>query len=96
MTHEALVDALRSVEGLVDVSGDPPIFHFRSRPFLHFHDRDGHAYADVKFGSGDFEPMWASTPQERLELLGRVIDHVERLTQSRKADRRGHGDRRRK
>ena len=96
MTHEGLVDALRSVEGLVDVSGDPPIFHLRSRPFLHFHDRDGHIYADVRLGTGDFEPVWASTAQERLELLGRVIDHVDRITQTRKSDRRDHRDRRRK
>lgn len=96
MTHEALVEALRSVEGLVDVSGDPPTFHVRSRPFLHFHDRNGHVYADVKFGSGDFEPVWASTSQERLELLGRVIDHVQRLRHSRKSDRRDHRNRRRR
>ena len=94
MTHEDLVDALRGVDGLVDVSRDPPTFHFRSRPFLHFHERDGHIYADIKFGPGDFEPVWASTALERLELLGRVIDHVDRLTQSRKSDRRGHRDRR--
>ncbi len=34
MTHEQLLDALRAVEGLVDVGHDPPNFHVRSRPFL--------------------------------------------------------------
>jgi hypothetical protein len=86
MTHEQLLDALRAVDGLLDVGGDPPNFHFRSRPFLHFHMHEDGMYADVRFGNGDFEPIWASTPQEREELLARVSDHVERL-QTLKAKR---------
>jgi len=66
----------------------PAELQLRSKPFLHFHTRDGETYADVRFGTGDFEPVWASTPLERLELLGRVLDHVERLDRSRKDDRR--------
>lgn len=85
MTHEQLLEALRAVDGLVDVGRDPPNFHFRARPFLHFHVHDEGMYADVRFGSGDFEPIWASTPQEREELLARVSDHVERLQSLRKA-----------
>jgi len=61
MTHEQLLDALRALDGLVDVGHDPPNFHFRSRPFLHFHVHDDGMYADVRFGNGDFEPIWAST-----------------------------------
>jgi len=87
MSHEELVDALRALDGLVDVGGDPPNFQFRSRPFLHFHTSDEGTYADVRFGTGDFEPVWASTPQERLELLARVADHVEGLTRSTKSGR---------
>jgi hypothetical protein len=93
MTHEQLVDALRAVDGLIDVGRDPPNFHFRSRPFLHFHMHEEAIYADVRFGNGDFEPVWASTPQEREELLARVCDHVERL-QGLKKSRRGRPDRR--
>jgi len=92
MTHEQLLDALRAVDGLIDVGRDPPNFHFRSRPFLHFHMHDDGMYADVRFGSGDFEPIWASTPLEREELLARVSDHVERLQGLKKA-RRGSSDR---
>jgi len=92
MTHEPLLDALRSVDGLIDVGRDPPNFHFRARPFLHFHIHDEGMYADVRFGNGDFEPVWASTPQEREELLARVCDHVERL-QGLKKSRRGRCDR---
>ncbi|MFZ5895214.1 MAG: hypothetical protein ACOY0T_29405 [Myxococcota bacterium] len=49
---------------------------------------DGRVYADVRLGHGDFEPVWASTPRERSELFGRVLEHIERLQRSRKAGRR--------
>ena len=93
MSHQELVDALRAMDGLVDVGGEPPNFQFRNRPFLHFHTVDDETYADVRFGTGDFEPFWASTPQERIELLARVSDHVERLTRSSRSDRRGRSRR---
>ena len=85
MTHAQLVDALRGVDGLVDVTGghDRPNFHLRHKPFLHFHvdAASGGVYADVKLGGGptaDFEPVWASTPAERVALLGRVLRHARR------------------
>jgi hypothetical protein len=84
MTHEQLVDALRAIEGLSDLGSDAPNFHFRSRPFLHFHQLDQGMSADVRFGSGDFEAVWVATPSERQELLARVCDHVERLQRTRK------------
>ena len=84
MTHEQLIQALRAVEGLVNVGSDAPNFHFRSRPFLHFHHHDQGMSADVRFGSGDFQAVWASTSSERLELLARVCDHVEQLRRARK------------
>ena len=84
MSHDDLVAALRGIEGLVDVGTDPPNFHFRSRPFLHFHVHPDGMYAHVRFGRGGFEPVWSATPQERLALMGRVMDHVERLDRTRK------------
>jgi hypothetical protein len=92
MTHEGLVAALRGIDGLRDVGTVHPNFRFRSRPFLHFHHNERGTYADVRFGSGDFEPVWVSTPAERLALLARVSEHVERITQARKpqAKRRRH------
>lgn len=96
MTHEQLLDALRAIDGLVDVGHDPPNFHFRSRPFLHFHTHDDGIYADVRFGNGDFEPIWAATPQERQELLARVADHIEGLQLLKKGrPARSRGDRER-
>jgi hypothetical protein len=85
MTHLQLVEALRAIEGLVDVTGgrgDRPNFHLRHKPFLHFHERPGEGggiYADIKVGGGpsaDFVPVWASTPAEREDLLRRVRKHV--------------------
>ena len=87
MTHEQLVASLRGVDGLVDVGRDPPNFHFRSRPFLHFHATDDGVYADVRFGTGDFKSIWVSTPREREALLARVCDHVESLHNQRKSRR---------
>ena len=88
MKHVDLMEALRAVDGLVDVTGgrgDRPNFHLRHKPFLHFHtDPDGDGlYADVKFGGGlaaAFEPTWASTPAEREDLLRRVRRHVRRAS----------------
>ena len=84
MTHAQLVEALLAIDGLVDVTGgsaDRPNFHLRHKPFLHFHvDPDGGGlYADVKLGGGPaahFEPIWASTPAERQDLLRRVRKHT--------------------
>jgi hypothetical protein len=87
MSHEDLVAALREIDGLRDVGNDRPNFQFRSRPFLHFHGGADGTYADVRFGSGDFEPVWASTPQERLDLLARVRRHVTRVDRTRKSRR---------
>lgn len=86
MSHGDLVDALRSVEGLVDVGHDPPNFHLRGRPFLHFHRVQDGTYVDVRLGE-DFEPVWASSPAERQILLALVCDHVESV-QARRQDRR--------
>jgi len=62
---------------------------------LSFDGRQG-LYADVKLGTGDFEPVRASTPAERAALLRRVERHVERSERARKSGggrsgRRGGG-----
>lgn len=93
MTHDELVQALRAVDGLVDVGHDPPNFHLRGRPFLHFHEHADGTYADVRLGPGDFEPVWAGSPQERLELFALVCDHVDRIHRPHPGPR-GHQRRR--
>ena len=87
LTYDGLVAELRRIDGLVEEPGGHASFRFRSRPFLHFHD--GGAVADVRFGTGDFVPMWASTPAERAELLDLVQSHVTRIQRTRKARRGG-------
>jgi hypothetical protein len=88
VTHDELVEALRSLSGLRDIGKSHPNFHFKSRPFLHFHvDSSGRTFADVRLGSGDFEEVWASTPGERAELFALVADHVERTDAARKPGR---------
>ncbi len=46
LEHEFAV--LRSLPGLKEKS--PGIFYFRSTSFLHFHDKEGKRWADVKVG----------------------------------------------
>lgn len=96
MNHADLVEALRAIDGLDDLGQDHPNFYFRSRPFLHFHGQGDGIYADVRLGRGDFEPVWVSTPGERLELLALVYDHVEHVNRSTKRGRqRSNRNRRR-
>jgi hypothetical protein len=94
MSHDDLVAALRAIEGLVDVGKDPPNFQFRSRPFLHFHIHPDGMYAHVRFERRGFEPVWSSTPSERIDLLARVLDHIEHLDRGRKTKRSRPGRRR--
>jgi hypothetical protein len=71
MTFDELVASLRQIDGQRDKETHPPSFHFRSKPFLHFHNGPDRTYADVRFG-GDFEPVTASTPKQREVLLEQV------------------------
>jgi hypothetical protein len=87
MTHAQLVEKLRAIDGLTDVTsgrGDRPNFHLRHKPYLHFHDsQEGEIYADVGVGGGTsahFEPVWASTPTEREVLLRRVRKQLRRVS----------------
>ncbi len=75
-THEDLVAALRAIDGLRDKGKVHPTFHFRSRPFLHFHRGERGLYADVRFAE-EFEPVPAETEAERAALLQAVSRHVE-------------------
>ena len=87
LTYDGLVAELRRIDGLIEEPGGHASFQFRSRPFLHFHH--GGAVADVRIGTGDFVPLWASTPAERAELLDLVYSHVTRIQRTRKARRSG-------
>ncbi|HEU4541920.1 MAG TPA: hypothetical protein VFR23_12400 [Jiangellaceae bacterium] len=75
MTFDELVASLRQIDGQRDRGKHPPNFHFRSKPFLHFHNSPDRTYTDVRFG-GDFDPVTASTPKQREVLLEQVKAHV--------------------
>jgi len=42
---QAELNVVRAVEGMREKS--PNVFYFKSKPFLHFHDKDGKRWADV-------------------------------------------------
>ncbi len=88
LSHDELLECLKAIDGLEVGRGAQISFVFRSKPFLHFHDHDGLIHADVKFGSGDFEAVPASTPAERRALLDRVELHVRKIHRARKGDKR--------
>lgn len=90
MTHDELVDALGRLPELRDRGGaGRPNFHYKSRPFLHFHEDDqGRVYADVFLGGDDFEEQLAHTDQERDVLYALVLEHVEETDRPRKKSRR--------
>jgi hypothetical protein len=50
MTFDELVASLRQIDGQRDKGKHPPNFHFRSKPFLHFHNGPDRTYADVRLG----------------------------------------------
>ena len=81
-SHEDLLNELHLIEELVDVGHNN--FHFKGKPFLHFHQNEEGIYADVKLGGHDFEPIWAESSHEKRSLLGKVYDYVEANTRSSK------------
>ena len=76
MTFDDLVAALRELDSLRDKGKRHPNFHYKSRPFLHFHSGDDGVWADVRFGD-DFEPVPLTSPAQRAALLARVKAHVD-------------------
>lgn len=80
---EDFVDALRRVEGLRDRGKNFPNFHYKSKPFLHFHDGPNGPFADVRFGD-EFEPWPLATPTDRRALLQAVRDHIAATAASRR------------
>jgi hypothetical protein len=60
-------------------------FHFRSKPFLHFHNGPDRTCADVRFG-GHFGPVTASTRSNEV-LLEQVKAHVTAELASRQRKR---------
>ncbi len=47
---EAELKSIRQLPNLIEKK--PGIFYYKATPFLHFHDKDGKRWADVKVASG--------------------------------------------
>lgn len=70
-TFDELLDALRSLPGLVERGTRPGTFYRRSRPFLHFHGSGHGRTADLRTGGG-WTRLPAATPADRAALLAAV------------------------
>lgn len=69
--HKEL-EKIRTLPGLKEKV--PGIFYFKSIPFLHFHDKDGIRWADVKI-NGDWvrlEIDFSASAKEKASFLKRV------------------------
>jgi hypothetical protein len=49
---EAELASLRTLSGIKEKK--PGVFYWKSVPFLHFHDKDGNRWADIKTLNGDW------------------------------------------
>ena len=81
MTFDEIVASLRQSEGLRNKGKRHPNFHFRSKPFLHFHNGPDGPYADVSFGGRRINA------EEREALLEQVKAHVTAELASRRRTR---------
>jgi len=70
-TFDDLLDALRSLPGMVERGKRPGTFYRRSRPFLHFHGSRHGRTADLRTGD-DWTRLPAATPADRAALLAAV------------------------
>jgi hypothetical protein len=67
---ESLLEQLRTVDGLTERKRG--VFYRKSSAFLHFHEDDGVAYADVKLDGQSFERRRVGTAAERHRLVSAV------------------------
>jgi hypothetical protein len=70
---------VRALEGLTEKS--PGIFYYKSIGFLHFHDKDGRRWADVKTSNGwqEIEIDFGATKGDRAIFIKKVIDAYQRF-----------------
>ena len=52
---EPALDEIRKLEGLIEKK--PGIFYFKSQGFMHFHEKEGLIWADVRDGKTWGEPI---------------------------------------
>jgi hypothetical protein len=53
---EPALNQVRQLEGLIEKK--PGIFYFKSQGFMHFHEKDGDIWADVRDGKNWGKPIY--------------------------------------
>ncbi len=67
------LDSVRAWESVREPK--PGIFYFKSKPFLHFHEKDGRRWADVRDGTEWGKPLeipFAASSNARSKFLSDV------------------------
>src|SRR5262245_35886239 len=71
---ETLLQQVRAVAGLIEKKRG--VFYLKSRAFLHFHEHEGVAYADVRLTDGDFTRLAVQTAKDRKHLVSAIRQRV--------------------
>ena len=71
---ETLLQQVRNVAGLIEKKRG--VFYLKSRAFLHFHEHEGVAYADVRLTDGDFSRVAVRTAEDKKHLVSAIRQRV--------------------
>ena len=71
---ETLLGEIRRMEALIEKKRG--VFYWKSRAFLHFHEHEGVAYADVRLTDGDFTRLALRTALEKKQLVSAIRQRV--------------------
>lgn len=78
---EPALDEIRKLEGIVEKK--PGIFYFKSNGFMHFHEKDGKIWADVRDGKTWGKPIDIPAKVTKTFCKAFYIQVKERLTNSK-------------
>ncbi|HXH31814.1 MAG TPA: hypothetical protein VNJ01_13460 [Bacteriovoracaceae bacterium] len=73
-----LSDELNKVRTLIGLKENcPGIFYFKSKPFLHFHDKDGVRWADIRVNDEwlKLDIDFLATKKEKSKFMKKVLDY---------------------
>lgn len=83
---QPVLNEIRNWENIKEKS--PNIFYYNSKPFLHFHDKDGKRWADVRDGDSWGKPLeidFGSTSAKKDAFLKAVKKRYLKLLKPQKA-----------
>lgn len=82
---KSILAQLRKLPGIKEPK--PGIFYYKSAGFLHFHDKDGERWADVRSGESWGAPItipFDAARKDKAKFLKEVLKRYERLASSSK------------